>query len=322
MELDVSAKDVLKAMVSAQAQGTPQLHQVSAQQAREMLLRSKETFGTPGPDIAEVRDIEIPSYPPPGVVGEEVSTKIIPARFYRDHADKGPIIIYYHGGGWVIGDLESHDGLCRHLAKESGLALLAVDYRLAPEHPFPAAVDDAYTALEWVAAQGEILGVDISRIALAGDSAGGNLSAVVAQLAKERGGPAIKMQALLYPATDMRGESESHRMFTNHLLTPDSYQWFLKHYLLNPMDRDDPRASPLRSPNLEGLPTAFVLTAGFDPLRDEGKAYADKLKVAGVKVIYRCFEGQIHGFLTLDKMITEAKRAVCELSAALKEELV
>ena len=321
MELDVSAKGVLEAMAATQAQGTPQLHEVSPQQAREMFLRSKEIFGTSGPDIAEVRDIEIPPCHTPRVSGG-ISAQTIPVRFYRDHADKGPVIIYYHGGGWVIGDLESHDGLCRHLVKESGLALLAVDYRLAPEHPFPAAVDDAYAALEWVAEQGEVLGVDSSRIVLAGDSAGGNLSAVVAQLAKERSGPAIKMQALLYPATDMRGESESHRMFTNHLLTPESYQWFLKHYLPHSADRDDPRASPLRCADLEGLPTAFVLTAGFDPLRDEGKAYADRLKTAGVKVIYRCFEGQIHGFLTLDKMITQAKQAVCELSAVLKEELV
>ena len=313
MTLDRSAQQVLTAMAAAQAQGAPQMHQVSPAQAREMYHRSQAMFGTAGPQLLEVRDLTIPVPMPP--TGNE---QPIGARLYRDHSGQIPLVIYYHGGGWVIGDLDTHDGLCRRIAKQSGFAVLSIDYRLAPEHPFPAAVDDAYAALKWAATHSERLNIDENRIAVAGDSAGGNLSAVVAQLAKTHNGPPIRMQALLYPATDMHGDYESRRTFTEYLLTPETYRWFGQHYFSSPSEPNDVRASPIRCADLSELPPAFVLTAGFDPLRDEGKAYADQLREAGVNAVYRCFTGQIHGFLTLDKIIPQASEAIDELTDALK----
>ncbi|MEM7251892.1 MAG: alpha/beta hydrolase [Pseudomonadota bacterium] len=308
MALDASAKQILETIAAAQAKGAPQLQEVSPAEARQMHLRSKDVFGTDGPDLLDVHDDAVA-----GVVAD------IPIRIYRDSPKRQPVVVYYHGGGWVIGDLDSHDGLCRHIAKASGFTVISVDYRLAPEHRFPAAVDDAYAALLGVVARAEELAIDPMRVAVAGDSAGGNLAAVVAQLAKAQNGPELALQALLYPATDLQANTASHATFTDHLLTPAAYRWFVDLYTGQPADRDDPRASPLRAESVAGLARAFVLTAGFDPLRDEGEAYAQKLAGAGVPVSYRCYDGQIHGFLTLDRVVKEANAAVAELAEALQD---
>ena len=302
--LDPGAKTMLDIIAKAQAKGVPALHEVSPAEARAMNQRSKDLFGSDGPAM-DVLALTIA-----GPNGD------IPARLYRPANGTLPVVIYYHGGGWVIGGLDSHDGLCRHIAKGSSAAVLSVDYRMAPEDPFPAAVEDSYAALEWVAAHGATHDLDPQRIAVAGDSAGGNIAAVVAIMARDNAGPSIALQALLYPATDMHLVTESHRRFTRHLLTPESIAWFKAHYLRSAADRDDWRASPARATRLSGLPPAFVLTAGFDPLHDEGRAYAEGLEAAGGRVAYRCYEGQIHGFLTLDKVIPEALDAVAETAAA------
>ncbi|NKC17199.1 MAG: alpha/beta hydrolase fold domain-containing protein [Gammaproteobacteria bacterium] len=268
-----------------------------------MNMRSKELFGSDGPDM-ETDDLRITGASGP-----------IDARLYRPADGTLALIIYYHGGGWVIGNIASHHGLCARLAAASGAAVLSVEYRLAPEHLFPAAVEDCYAALLWAAEHGAEHGLDTARIAVAGDSAGGNLAAVAALMAREQDGPAIAYQALLYPATDMHMETQSHKTFTQHLLTPQSIRWFQNHYLPTAAARDDWRASPLRAGNLYGLPSAYVMTAGFDPLRDEGAAYAKALERADVDVTYQCFPGQIHGFLTLDKVIPQALEAIDDAAA-------
>jgi len=233
-----------------------------------------------------------------------------------------PGIVYFHGGGWVIGDLDTHDVQCRQLTAEAGITVVAVDYRLAPEHKFPAAVDDAWAATRWVAAHGSELGLDARRLAVAGDSAGGNLAAVVALLAREAGAPAIALQVLVYPVTDVSAESQSYRDFAEgYLLTRESMRWFTNHYLKSASDADDWRASPLRAQSLAGLPPALVVTAGFDPLRDEGAAYAARLTDAGVRVDYVSYGGMIHGFMPMGRLIDTGNRAISHVAASLRQAL-
>jgi acetyl esterase len=304
-QMHPGAAKMLEILAEAKRQGTPGLHQVSPAVAREMNLRSKELFGSTGPDMSTAA-LTLPMR----------DGKAIAARLYRplpsaEPLPRGlPVVVYYHGGGWVIGSLETHDGVCRHLAARSGAAVLSVDYRLAPEAKFPVAVQDSYDALVWLFENGTALGLDVSRIVVSGDSAGGNLAAAVALLARDNDGPAIALQALLYPATNMHTTSASHAEFTQHLLTPQAVEWFQQHYLRDAADKDDWRASPLLAEDLSGLAPAYVMTAGFDPLRDEGKAYAEALQANGVDVTYQNFAGQIHGFLTLDGLIAEAIDAI------------
>jgi acetyl esterase len=299
------AAKMLEILAEAKRQGTPGLHEVSPEIAREMNLRSKELFGSDGPEMPTAT-LTLPMR----------DGTAIPARLYRPlqsvpAAQTGlPVIVYYHGGGWVIGSLETHDGVCRHLANRSGAAVLSVDYRLAPEAKFPVAVEDCYDAVVWLAENGAALGLDVSRLVVAGDSAGGNLAAAVALMARDNDGPAIALQALLYPATNMNTTTASHAEFTQHLLTPQAVEWFQQQYLRDAADKDDWRASPLLADDLAGLPAAYVMTAGFDPLRDEGIAYAEALRAHGVDVTYQNFAGQIHGFLTLDGLISEAIDAI------------
>jgi len=296
--LDAGAAAMLDILAKARAKGVPALHEVSPETARAMNQRSKDLFGGDGPEMA-TRELHIPG--PAGPMR---------ARLYRPTPSARAVVLYYHGGGWVIGSIDSHDGLCRELAHRSGSAVLSLDYRLAPEAPFPGAVDDAFAAFLWLSENAGSLGLDAGRIAVAGDSAGGNLAAVVALMARDRGGPAPSAQLLLYPATDMHLVTESHRTFRDHLLTPEAIEWFQVHYLKGAADRDDWRASPLRAPSLEGAAPAYVMTAGFDPLRDEGQAYASALDAAGTPLRQRRFSGQIHGFLTLDKVIPQALEAI------------
>jgi acetyl esterase len=227
--------------------------------------------------------------------------------------------VFFHGGGWVIGDLDTHDVACRKLADEGELMVISVDYRRAPEHKFPAAVDDAIAATAWIAVHASKFGIDAARLLVGGDSAGGNLATVVAIAARDGNGPAILGQVLIYPATDFAMTHPSHsEPETSILLTHSVIRWFSNHYLNGAADIHDWRASPARAKTLVGLPPAYVLTAGADPLRDEGDEYARRLKQAGVAVTHRTFPGQFHGFFTMGKLLQQANVAASEIAAWLR----
>ena len=247
----------------------------------------------------------------------------IPLRAYRpagtDPGEALPALLYFHGGGWTIGDLDTHDVVCRQLANGACCAVFSVDYRMGPESRFPAAVDDCLAATRWVAAEAGTLRVDAQRIAVGGDSAGGNLAAVVALAARDGGGPRLCFQLLVYPATDQRmGFPSITRNGEGYLLTRQSIEYFRGHYLPRHEDWEDWRASPLLAPSLAGLPPALVITAGFDPLVDEGKAYAERLAREGVKTEYREYPDMVHGFLLLGGVLDTANAAVEACSGALR----
>ncbi len=242
------------------------------------------------------------------------------ARHYAPAESGGPhpLLVYYHGGGFTYGDLETHDGVCRILCRHAGAHVLAVDYRLAPEHPFPAAVEDAHAALRWAAVNAAALGADPSRVGVGGDSAGGNLAAVVSQLAARGGGPAPVLQLLIYPATDFTRRRRSRELFgEGFLLTNSEMDWFETNYL-GPQraQAGDPRASPLLAEDLSGLAPAYVVTAAFDPLRDEGEEYAAALGHAGTPVTLRRFPGFIHAFIAGAGVSRSARDAMVEIAGA------
>ena len=243
----------------------------------------------------------------------------IPVRIYRPSTEPGlPVVVFFHGGGWVVGDLESHDHAARAIASKADCVVVAVDYRLAPEHKFPAAVDDAWAATEWVATHADELGVDGTRLAVAGDSAGGNLAAVVTNLARNVDHVEVIHQALIYPVTDAICDRPS--MTDNaegYMLTADGMTWFHGHYATSPEDFTDPRYSPIFDV-LAGAAPAIVITAGFDPLRDQGIAYAEALGAAGVEVEHVNYETMFHGFFTMDAAIYVATEAQDAVAAALK----
>jgi len=280
---------------------------------------------TPVDARAFYRDRRFFTQPAPPEVGAVIDTRCdgphgaIPLRIYRPLGAGAtpmqgvvlPVLVYYHGGGWTIGDLDTHDVLCRELCNGSRAVVVAVDYRMAPEHRFPTAVDDAIAATAWVRRQASELGVDAARLAVGGDSAGGNLAAVVAIAARDAGDLPIAYQLLIYPATDMRRGHPSHSANgSGYLLTTETISYYHDHYIVDPAHDLDWRASPLLHPDLSRLPPALVLTAGFDPLRDEGFEYANRLAAAGNRATYVCFERQIHGFITMGKVIDEANAAV------------
>ena len=262
-------------------------------------------------EMATVEAVEIPG--PAGA---------IPARLYAPEAPTGdpqPLLVYYHGGGWVIGDLESHDAPCRFIAATSGIRVLAVDYRLAPEHPFPAAAEDALAAYAWARANSDRIGIDPARIAVGGDSAGDNLAAVACLLAREEGVPPPAMQWLIYPVTETGRELPSRLLFREgFLLTRRDMAYYEDRYLPPGTDRGDPRVAVLQAPDLSGLPPAYVATAGFDPLRDEGDAYALRLREAGVPVALRRHPGLVHTFANLTAICPTARAAMHEACGALR----
>jgi acetyl esterase len=246
----------------------------------------------------------------------------IPVRVYTPGSASGAGIVYFHGGGWVIGGLDTHDGTCRALATAAGTTVVSVDYRLAPEHKYPAAADDCYAALLWVAQHGREIGIDPSRLAVAGDSAGGNLAAVTALLARERRGPALRMQLLIYPVTDHRFDNASYRdNAEGYFLTTKQMKWFWDHYLERADQGDELSASPMRAKDLAGLPPALVITAEYDPLRDEGESYAARLREAGVPTELVRYDGQIHGFFAMFEALDDGRLAVERAGAALRRAL-
>src|SRR5216683_2358542 len=308
--LDPDAAAVYKAFQEA---GRPPYENGTPAEARELYLKGRLVSNPEPPELQSAKPLSIPA--PHGA---------IPARIYtpktlRQSNGLVPCLVFFHGGGWVIGDLETHDVVCRQLADEGELIVVSVDYRLAPEHQFPAAVDDAIAATRWIAEHAKQHSIDPSRLMVGGDSAGGNLAAVVAISARDGNGPDIAGQVLIYPAIDFAMTHPSHREpETSILLTHSVILWFRDHYLSGAADVGDWRASPARAKTLIGLPPAYVLTAGADPLRDEGDEYARRLKEAGVPVTYRHFPGQFHGFFTMGKLLQQANVAASEIGVWLK----
>jgi acetyl esterase len=267
-------------------------------------------------------------FPPPELPLAEVVNTTIPgpagpiaARIYRASlAPNQPVIVYFHGGGFVIGNLESHDGTCRRLCHNIGCTVVSVDYRLAPEHVYPAAVDDSYAATQWVADHADFLKIDAARIAVSGDSAGGNLAAVVAIVARDRGGLAICHQLLTYPVTDMAFKSESYTTNgTGYFLSKDMMVWFGQQYVPRGHNVEDPLLSPLYAKDLSKLPPATVITAEYDPLRDEGEAYAKRLQEAGVPTKLIRYDGVFHGFFSMNGVIDQADDAHAFASGEMKK---
>ncbi len=297
-----------------EARAVPPTHTLSPADARA-LYRDRRALAQPAPQaVASVADMQAEG--PHGT---------IPLRLYKPlpaAVTALPLLVYFHGGGWTMGDLDTHDTLCRELANRAGCAVLAVDYRMGPEHRFPAAVDDCIAATRWAHAQAGALGLDPTRIAVGGDSAGGNLAAVVAIAARDAGDLPLVYQLLIYPATDMRATAPSHtHNGQGYLLTSDTIRYFHDHYIDSRHHDTDWRASPLLHTDLAKLPPALVLTAGFDPLRDEGAAYAVALTAAGNRATYVCFERQIHGFITMGRVLDEANTAVALCAAEVQRAL-
>lgn len=269
-----------------------------------------------GPKDVAVGRIENLTIPGPG--GD------LRARVYAPIATVGlqPTLVYFHGGGFVAGGLESHDGLCRLFSAEGGFKVIAVDYRLAPEHPWPAAVNDAWAAFQWVEANAADLGVDAGRIAVGGDSAGATLSAIITQLAKSKSKPKIAYQMLLFPGTQVGAETSSlHEFAVGYFLERKAIEYFNSLYLPAGTDRNSPKVSPLRAKDFGGLPPAYVMLGGYDPLHDEGLAYAEKLKAAGVQVTIADYAGMVHCFIYLQTILPQAHEAVAEAAKAVKTAL-
>jgi acetyl esterase len=291
--------------------GGPPLQQLPIAEARAM-PRLMIEFAGPEEAVARVEDRQIPGPDQP-----------VPIRIYRPVVSGTlPVLMYFHGGGFVICDLDSHDRLCRSLANASGCAVIAVDYRLAPEHKFPAAPEDAYAATRHVAEHADAFGIDAKRIAVGGDSAGANLATVVALMARDRGGPALRFQLLIYPVTDFADESSSMREYAkDHFLTREQLDWFIAQYVASDADRYVPYASPLYARDVRGLPPAMMITAECDPLRDQGEAYARKLQMAGVPVELKRYEGMIHPFVSLGGVVDAGREAIAEAAAAVRAAL-
>lgn len=303
MTLDSQVKSLLDGMAE---QDAPPLHEMTPEEARATYLAMKDPLEAP---IGKVEDFSVPG------PGGDISV-----RLYTPVAAGGgalPVLVYFHGGGWVIGDLETHDALCRTLANESGCKVLAVDYRMGPEDQCPAAVEDAYAAVQWVENNGAGVGIDVNSIGVGGDSAGGNLAAIVCQLAQSRKGPAIRHQLLIYPVTDTNTDTGSYQSFgVGFFLEKVTMEWFFDLYVGSAFDRSSPMIAPLKAASFAGLPSAYIVTAGHDVLRDEGAAYAAALKGAGVETAYVDYPGMIHGFFNLQAALDASRGAVSDAAKA------
>lgn len=309
---DITIDPIIAAMLAEMAeQNAPALSSLPVDIARQAVKEMVVVEEPTATHAIEMVDIE-------GPLGT------IPARLYRPEVDETlPVLVYYHGGGWVICDLDTHDEVCRRLANEARCVVVSVDYRMAPEHLFPAAVDDCYAALEWVAKNAAKLNVDASRLAVGGDSAGGNLATVAALKSRALSSPDIAFQLLIYPVTNMAEmNTQSYQDFAEGFqLARADMEWFGDTYLGENGDARHPHVSPLLADDLSGLPKAYVATAGFDVLRDEGKAYADAMAAAGVDVDYACFTDQIHGFANMAGAVPSSTAALSAIANKLKTAL-
>ena len=303
MALDPQAKFILDQL---EALGAPPMNTLTPEEARQSLDMSP-LAGEPE-EVGKVENTAVP-----GPLGD------IPVRIYTPKGEGPfPALVYYHGGGWVIGDLDAVDVPCRMLTNRANCVVVSVDYRMAPENKFPAAAEDCYAATKWVAENAASIQVDPERVAIGGDSAGGNLTAVVALMARDRGGPSLVYQMLIYPVTNRDYETVSYRdNGDGYFLTKDSMVWFWNHYLREEQDAVNPYASPLLADDLSGLPPALVLTAEYDPLRDEGEAYAQRLEAAGIEVEATRYNGMIHGFFWMPGALDQGRKAIEQAGSAL-----
>lgn len=310
MPLDPQTKTLLEQMALA-----PAWYELPLDEVRKQRVLLAPTMNGAPEAVRKVENRRIA-----GPAGE------IPIRIYTPEGTSPfPILIYFHGGGWVLSNLDTHDMLCRKFTNRIGCIVVSVDYRLAPEHKFPAAVEDSYAAVQWVAENAHTFGGDPSRIAVSGDSAGGNLSAVVTLLARNLHGPSLAYQFLIYPATDYFGDAIKRSSYREngdgYFLTITGIERFLDHYLVKEEDGKDMRFAPLRAESLKDLPPALIITAEYDPLRDEGELYAQRLREAGVPVTLLRYDGMIHGFFTMSGVIDKANLAIDEASAIVREAL-
>lgn len=313
MTVNPQAQTILDAAAKAEAEGMPTPKELGAVALRDVFKKTRGAMNPTAPDVGLIEDLVIPG---PG--GD------IPARYYRpagaDPEKKLPVLMYYHGGGWMVGDIETHDVICRMAANRGGFAVVNVDYRLAPEHKFPAAVDDTLASVEWALAGVDGRAIDPAKVAVGGDSAGGNLAAVVALMARDQGGPKLCLQVLVYPLVDYRCKGKSYEQFGKGygILEESTMIWFQRHYLgRSKQNHNDWRASPLLAESHKGLAPAIILAAGCDVLRDEARAYAAKLATAGVSVDFKEYAGVLHGFFGLTQMIDEADQANLDAGRAL-----
>jgi acetyl esterase len=302
--------DVRAVLAAIEAQAGPALETMPVNEARAAAVEGLKPYQGNAEAVAGVQDRQIPS--PFGSIPIRIYTPAVSAM--------GPALVYFHGGGWVLCDLNTHDVVCREIARRSGAVVVAVDYRLSPEHKFPAAVEDCYAATQWVSANAESLGVDPHRISVGGDSAGGNLAAVVCLKARDESGPALAGQILVYPVTNLASfDTPSYREFAEgYFLTLSEMEWFRGCYLAKPDDGLHPHVSPLLASNLDSLPPALVITAECDVLRDEGEAYAKRLEEAGNVVTCTRYPGMIHPFFSMPGAISQARTAIEQVASAVR----
>ncbi|KAL0480465.1 carboxylesterase NlhH [Acrasis kona] len=308
--LDDSVRNLFQAM--KENSDSPPIESLSLEDLREGYRVSRKKLAPEPQNVAEVQDIQIPTH-----------NGSVTVRLYRGinttTQTKLPCLIYFHGGGWVVGSIDTHDYICRIIANDANCIVASVDYNLSPESKFPSAVEESFQVLKYISLEGSRRGIDTTRIALGGDSAGGNLAAVTAILARDRS-IAVKYQVLVYPVCDLHLRSSSYdTLGEEYLLTRDSMQYYVDKYLDNLDQRDDWRASPILAQDMSNLPSALVITAGLDPLCEEGIKYANKLKEANVNVKIKEFSGQIHGFLAMGGAIPEALEAISDIVKGIKQ---